>query len=38
MRSLYAYGDLRDPHMHVGIDFDPRMHMGITRSDWRTPW
>ena len=38
MRSPYAYGDLRDPHMHTGIDFDPRMHMGITRSDWLTPW
>jgi hypothetical protein len=29
MRSPYAYGYLRDPHMHTGIDIDPRMHMGI---------
>ena len=35
MQSPYAYGD---PHMHTGIDFDPRMLMGITRSDWLTPW
>ena len=29
MRSPYAYGDLRDPLMHAGIDLDPRMHTGI---------
>jgi len=29
MQSSYAYGDLRDPHMHTGIDLDPRMHTGI---------
>ena len=27
-----------DPRMHMGIDFDPCILMGITRSDWLTPW
>ena len=30
MQSPYAYGALRDTHLHTGIKINPRMHMGIT--------
>ena len=30
MRSPYANGDLRDPHVHTGIDLDLLIHTGIT--------
>ena len=30
IKSQYAQGDLHIPHMHMGIDLNPRMHMGIS--------
>jgi hypothetical protein len=37
MQSPYAYGDLHDPHLHMGIKTNPRMHTGFTCLAIRDP-